>query len=256
MTTHQTTIQNPGSIRFGSAKIEIYDTATTSWRNLGAVKSLTMSVDAEEGKKFEPDNAPPIEQDPIINSWDVTFELQEAWDATVLKLLRGNVDTYTAATNSTVIGVEAGSGQRPEFRMRITNTTAGSSPVVIELGKCKCTSNLDITFAADSASDTALALPVTIKSYLQTSGGFGTITIPTVNNTYTISPASPDITVSGEQALTIPPTPGTAVFGSLDVSIATVDSSGVITGVSAGYVQIVATLDGVPYYVPVTVTEE
>ena len=43
MTEYQTTIQKPGAIRFGSAKIEI-ENDDNEWIDLGALKSVSSKV--------------------------------------------------------------------------------------------------------------------------------------------------------------------------------------------------------------------
>lgn len=179
MTNYQTTIQVPGAIRWGSAKIEI-KASSGDYVNLGAVKNISASTETTGTQTYAPDNAPPIKIDPTPTAWNWSFSLEEAWNPEVLQLLRGDVDTYTTSDGTTVVGIYAGAGKRPSLAVRLTNTTAGQSPVVIELASVKITSELDWTFPADSSGDTVLALPVTLAADLVPETGFGTITIPAV----------------------------------------------------------------------------
>ena len=71
MTEYQTTIQKPGAIRFGSAKIEI-ENDDNEWVDLGALKSVSSKVNVSEGTSYEPDNAPKQEMDATVESWDWT----------------------------------------------------------------------------------------------------------------------------------------------------------------------------------------
>lgn len=254
MTVYQTTIQKPGAIRFGSAKIEVKDD-NNAWVDLGAVKSLTATMNVKEAQKFEPDNALYIEYDPEPESWDFKFDLQEVWDADVLELLRGDIDTSTSGTSKTTIGIYAGTGSRPYRSVRITNTTAGESPVILILASCKCISELDVTFGKDGDRTTANALPVTLRAYPQNVGGFGTLEIPDSATTHTITPATVSVAVGSTEELTISGSPTTVTYGVLDSSIATV-SAGTVTGVAVGSTVVIVTIDGVVHQVPVTVTSE
>jgi len=179
MTNYQTTIQKPGAIRWGSAKIEL-KAESGEYINLGAIKGITASTETTGIQTYSPDNTPPVKTDPTPTAWNWSFSLEEAWNPDVLKLMRGDVDTYTTSEGSTVIGVYAGTGKRPSLTVRLTNTTAGQQPVIIELESAKITSELDWTFPSDNAGDTALALPVTLSADITPEKGFGTITIPTV----------------------------------------------------------------------------
>jgi len=252
MTNYQTTIQNPGAIRWGSAKIEIKNDSNV-WVNVGALKSISATTTTSGEQKFKPDNAPPITRDPTPETWDWSFELQEGWNPTVIQLLRGNIDTVTTASNMTTIGVYAGTGNRPQRSIRITNTTPGMANQVITLNKAKCTSELDFSYPADEDGTVPIVLPVKVSAEIDGINGFGTIVTPNAAATVTISPASATVTVGGTQQLTV--TGGTTtVYGSLDVSVATVSSAGLITGVAAGNTLIAVTTDSVTRYVPVAVT--
>ena len=255
MTNYQTEIQNIGDIRWGSAKIEIYDDSTTAWKNLGAVKNVVATTTTSGEQKFEPDNAPSIKIDPVPESWDWSFDLQEAWNADTLKLLRGNIDTWSTTTTKTVVGVYAGTGARPYRKFRITNTTAGLQPAVIVLNKCKLTSELDWNFPTDKDGTTALALSVKISAEIDGVNGFGTLDIPKAAGTVTISPESVSITVGATQTMTVSGATN-VTFGTTDVSIATVSSAGVVTGVAEGITQLIITTDGVTHIIPVMVTDE
>lgn len=177
--TYQTTIQKPGAIRWGSAKIEL-KAESGDYIDLGAIKSISATLETSGVQEYAPDNAPPIKQDPVPKAWTWTFALEEAWNPDIIQLMRGEVDTHTTADGNTVIGVYAGTGTRPTLTMRITNTTKGAQPAVIELTACKITSELDWTFPADTDKATAISLPVTLSAEWTEGAGFGTITTPTV----------------------------------------------------------------------------
>ena len=253
MTEYQTTIQKPGAIRFGSAKIEI-ENDDNEWIDLGALKSVSSKVNVSEGTSYEPDNAPKQEMDATVESWDWTATVEEIWDIENWKLLRGDADTYTSGTGGTTIGIEAGSGTRPERRIRITNTTPGEAPVEIILAKAKCTSQLDFTFGTDADRTTAIGLPVTWRA-LPDIAGFGTLFIPNTGTTVTIEPAAVTIDVAATQQLNV--TGATEVtYGTLNTAVATVTASGLITGLSAGMTTVIVTADGLVKRIPVTVMEE
>lgn len=253
MTNYQTQVQNPGYIRWGSAKIEIWDSSASAYVNLGAVKGVSATTTTNGVQKFEPDNAPAIVIDPTPDTWDWKWEMQEAWNPSALKLLRGEIDTYTAGTNKTTVGVYAGTGVRPKNKIRITNTTAGQQAVVIVLNKCRLTSELDWNFPTDRDGTTAVALAVSVSAELDGVNGFGTLEIPSAAGTVTISPQAVSIRVAGTQSMTVTGAT-TKTYGTLDVSIATVTSGGVVTGVAAGTTQLLIVADGVTHIVPVTVT--
>lgn len=249
---YQTTIQVPGTIRFGSAKIELENDSSV-WVDIGALKGVTAKVNASDAVAFEPDNAPKIEFDSVIESWDWSAELLEAWNISTWKLLRGDVDTYTSGSTGTTIGIHAGTGSRPHRRLRITNTTPGEAPVEITLAKAKCTSQLDFTFGTDADRSTAIGLPVTWRA-LPDIAGFGTLFIPNSGQTVTISPATVMIKVAATQQLTVSGATDIA-YGTLNAAVATVSASGLITGVAVGATTIIVTADGMVKRVPVTVTE-
>lgn len=255
MVTYQTQIQNPKDIRFGSAKIEIYDDDAAAWRNLGAVKSVSATTTTNGTQKFKPDNAPPITIDPVPETWDWNFELQEGWKVETLKLLRGSIDTFATTSAGTTIGVYAGTGARPRRKIRITNTTAGQDAVVITLLQAVLTSELDWTFPTDEDGTTAVALPVTVSAELAGVSGFGTVFIPVNSGTVTISPESVSVAPAGTQTMTV--TGATVVtYGTADVGVATVSAAGVVTGVADGTTQLIVTADNIPHYIPVVVTTE
>lgn len=179
MTDYQTTIQKPGALRWGSAKIEL-KAESGDYINLGAIKSISAAIETSGIQEYAPDNAPPIKMDPVPKAWTWNFTLEEAWNPEILQLMRGDIDTYTEESGNQVIGVYAGTGQRPTLTMRITNTTAGAQPAVIELAACKVTSELDWTFPADTEKSTTIALPVTLSAEWVSGTGFGTITLPAV----------------------------------------------------------------------------
>lgn len=179
MTNYQTTIQKPGAIRWGSAKIEL-KAESGDYINLGAIKSISAKLETTGYQDYEPDNAPPIKMDPIPKAWTWSFVLEEAWNPDIIKLMRGDIDTYSEETGKQVIGVYAGTGTRPALTMRITNTTAGAEPAVIELISCRITSELDWAFPADADRQTPISLPVTMSAEWVSGTGFGTITLPEV----------------------------------------------------------------------------
>lgn len=180
MTNYQTTIKNPSAIRWGSAKIEIDSSsnATPVWKDLGAVKNITATMTTSGVQKFEPDNAPPMVIDPVPDTWDWKWDMQEAWNPAVLQLLRGPIDTFTTASNRTTIGVYAGTGARPARKIRITNKSP-TGDVVITLLSAKLTSEYDWNFPTDKDGTTAIALTVSVSAQL-TDDGFGTIESPTL----------------------------------------------------------------------------
>ncbi len=249
----QTTIQKPGALRWGSAKIEVKNDSNV-WVDLGAIKGLKTTTTTEGGGEYLPDNAPPIQVDSVVKSWEFAFDLEEAWDATTLQMIRGDIDTYTAGDNSTIIGIGAGTGSRPSREWRITNTTPGQSPVVISLLSVRCTSDLDWTFPADTDNTTAVSLPVTLSAVRSGTSGFGTLEIPDAATNYTITPAAVSVAVDATQALTISGTPDSVTYGILNTAVATISSAGVITGVAVGNTSAVVTIDDVVHLVAVTVT--
>lgn len=253
MTNYQTTVQHPGYIRWGSAKIDVWDATNSGWVNLGALKGISATTTTDGLQEFQPDNAPTIKRDPTPKTWDWTAELQEAWNPAVLKLLRGNIDTYATGASDTTIGVYAGTGSRPYNKFRITNTTAGASAVVIVINKAKVTSELDWTFPTDIDGTTALALPLTFSGEIDGNNGFGTIVVPNEAGAVTISPQSVSIAVGATQTMTITGATNKS-FGTTDVAVATVSSLGVVTGVAAGTCRLLIDCDGVTYIIPVTVT--
>ena len=253
MTNYQTIIQKPHAIRFGSAKIEVENDSST-YVDLGAVKGLTIKVNAKDSEKYEPDNAPPREYDPLVESMDISFTMEEVWNVENWKLLRGNSDTYSAGSSATTIGIDAGTEERPYRKLRITNTTPGEAPVQMILTKCKYTSQLDLTFPADSDRATALGLPVTFRSYVDTNG-FGTLSVPNTPEDVSISPASISVAVDGTQQITV--TGGTAVaYGIMNAAVAAISDMGLVTGVTAGATQALITVDGREFRVAVVVTGE
>lgn len=249
----QTTIQKPGAIRWGSAKVEVKNDSGV-WVDLGAIKSLKTTTTTTGGGMYKPDNTPPKKIDPIEESWEFAFDLEEAWDAVTLQLLRGEVDTYTDGDNSTIIGVGAGTGERPSREWRLTNTTPGQAAAVISLLSVCCTSSLDWTYPADADNTTAVSLPVTLSAVKVGTSGFGTIEIPDATTNYTITPASVSVAVGATQALTVSGTPDSVTYGILNAAVATISSSGVITGVAAGTTSAVVTIDDVVHLVAVAVT--
>lgn len=253
MTTYQTTVQHPKYIRFGSAKIEVWDATNSVYVDLGALKGISATTTTDGAQEFTPDNAAPIKIDPTPKTWDWTAELQEAWNPAVLKILRGNIDTYAVGASDTTIGVYAGTGARPYNKFRITNTTAGQPAVVIIVNKAKVTSELDYTFPTDVDGTTALALPFTFSGELDGNNGFGTILVPNESATVTISPQSVSIAVGATQTMTVTGATN-KTFGTVDVSVATVSALGVVTGVAAGSTRLLIDCDGVTYIIPVTVT--
>ena len=259
MTSYQTTIRNAKNIRFGSAKIEVWDdrvSGSEHWVNLGALKNVKGTVSTEGEKKFEPDNTAPIIIDPVPDTWDWEFDLQESFDADVWNLFRGEIDTWdTTSASQTVIGMYAGTGSRPRRKVRITNTTAGQGQVVIVLNKAKISSEMDIEFPTDKDGTSALAIHVKLSGEIDGENGFGTMTIPKNNTDVTVSPSVISIAPNATQQLTVTGAT-TIVYGVLNSAIATVSAAGLVTAVAAGSTKIVVTADDTMYYVPITVTSE
>ena len=257
MTSYQTTIRNAKNIRFGSAKIEVYDdriSGSEVWLDLGALKNVKGTVSTEGEKKFEPDNTAPIIIDPVPETWDWEFDLQESFDANVWNLFRGEIDTWdTTDPTKTVIGMYAGTGSRPRRKVRITNTTAGQGEVIIVLNKAKISSEMDIEYPTDKDGTTALAIHVKLSGEIDGNNGFGTMTIPTNSATVTVSPSVISKAVGGTQQLTVSGATN-VVYGTLNSAIATVNSTGLVTAVAAGSTKVVVTADDTMYYVPITVT--
>lgn len=249
MVNYQTTIQHPKYIRWGSATVEVYDTASSTWVNLGAIKSLSSTITTTGEQEYAPDNAAPIKIDPVPKTWDFTFELQEAWNMSALKLLRGDVDVY--ATD--MMHVYAGIGARPHNKIRITNTTAGVPAAIITLSKVKTMSELDWMFQSDTNSTAAIALPIKLSAEIDGNNGFGTVYVPHETGTVTITPASVSITVGATQAMTVTGAT-TKSFGTTNVGVATVSATGVVTGVAEGNTRLLIDCDGVTHIVPVSVT--
>lgn len=250
--TNQTQIQNLSNIRWGSAKVEIENDSNV-WVNLGAVKNVSTTIDTKGPQKYEPDNTPPIEKVPAPDGWNINFTAEEVWNADVIKLIWGDIHTYTTSGNTTTIGLYAGTGARPERRIRLTNTTEGQPAAVIVLEKCTCKSELDIVYNKDSDVTTSNGLAVIFSAARDPLTGFGTLALSTAASV-TISPASVSIEVAGTQQLTITGSPTTTTYGMMDISVASVSSSGLITGVAAGTTTCLVTTDGVLHQIPVTVT--
>lgn len=253
MTDHyQTTIQIPSAIRFGSAKIEVKND-DGDFVDLGAIKGLSTTTNVKEATPYEPDNAPPMERDSTFESWDVAFTMEEVWAPENWKLLRGNSDTYTTSSTKTTIGLGAGTSERPYREVRITNTTPGEAPAVFTLPKVKYTGELDLSFPADSDKATALGLPITLRAY-PTGTGWGTLEIPNVEPSITISPQTVNVAIDGTESISV--TGGNVVtFGILNANVATISSSGVVTGVSVGSTYALVTVDGSEFRVAVEVSE-
>lgn len=259
MTSYQTEIQNLANIRFGSAKVELYDDtlATPAWVNLGAIKSLVSSTETEGEQEYAPDNTAPITKEPVPKYWVWEFDMQEAWNPSVLKLLRGGIDTYAESTTKTTMGIYAGNGTRPYRKVRFTNTVPGQQPVVIELRKAKLASDIDWNFPTDKDGTTAIALHIKLKAELDGSYGFGTVDVPKASGSVTISPEMVSLSLTGTttQQMTVT-SGGTAVaaeYGMLNNAVATVSTTGLVTAVAAGQTQLIITANSVTYYIPVLV---
>lgn len=99
MVNFQSEVQNVNAIRFGSAKIEVGAT-------VGALINLGVATGIEFEESFtpiviKPDNAPELKVGVREHYATVRFELWEI-DLSNLYLIRGGMDTYTAATDDPV----------------------------------------------------------------------------------------------------------------------------------------------------------
>jgi hypothetical protein len=95
----QTTIQKPGAVKLGSAKVEVGDTVPTL-ENLGAMRGIALS-ESWDKVEVESDNAGVIKEYIKNQRVAITGQLIEI-DLEILNEIRGGIDTYTAVPGTPV----------------------------------------------------------------------------------------------------------------------------------------------------------
>lgn len=154
----QTTVQNPGAIRFGSGKLEV-GTSVASLVDIGAVRNAVFREEWEE-VEVKSDNAGVVKVGIKEHVAFIECDMMEVNFAN-LNTIRGGLDTY-AAVAGTPVNVEneahtlTGTAS-VRLNHRNGNGTEVSNIVVTDASSNAAVRNTDYVIAVDSAGYTTIA---------------------------------------------------------------------------------------------------
>lgn len=144
----------------------------------------------------------------------------------------------------------------------VGNYSDGTTPDVTNTVTWASSNTAVATIGATSGTATASGAGITTISATAADGTRGTTTLTQSLKSLTITPTAPSVTVGVTQQLTATATfndgstesvTTTSDWSSSAVSMATVDSKGLVTGVAIGSANITVTYNGITATVPVTV---
>jgi len=131
MPTYQTSAQNPDSIWYGSAKIEVSLDNGSTYTDVGLARGVTVN-EVIETAAIQADNGEDIANNVSSQTVEVTFNSLEFYLPTLYKM-RGNIDTLSQISTGSTTAIDSYStgGSSADKFIALQNQGTGSTGITI-----------------------------------------------------------------------------------------------------------------------------